>query len=213
MDSLICCGVYRTHDRREAQMVCSTCGDVQRHHDPEAGATQHLALGVTTRRPARYAYKRLTHFRMWLDRLEGRDIVPEKTLDAVRPILQAFGRATPERVRTILREVGDVGHLNSTASILLDVFGYTPFRLEASVRADLESMFMDIEAAFLEVRGLRKNMLSYSFVLTRMLELLDVDARFEEIKQMKHPGKIVDADALWQRICGRLGFPYHDSFK
>ena len=213
MGELRCCGVYRTHDRREAQMVCSVCGDVQRHHDPEAGAAQHVALGISSRKPMRYAYKRLTHFRMWLDRLEGRDVVPEKTLEVVTPILRAFGEASAERVRCVLRECKDVGHLNSTPSILLHVFGVQPFRLEPAARADLESMFQDIEACFLRVRGKRKNMLSYSFVLTRMMELLDIDAHFSEIKQMKHPAKITQADALWLRICEEMGFPFHESFK
>lgn len=194
-------------------MVCSVCGDVQRHHDPTADEAQHLALGISMRRPQRYAYKRLTHFRMWLDRLEGRDEVPERTLTLVAPILRAYKEVTAERVRCVLRECRDVGHLNSTASIMLHVFGTTPFRLKDSVRADLESMFMDIETAFLQVRGGRKNMLSYSYVLTRMLELLGVHARFTEIKQLKHPSKVVEADELWQKICGELDFPYHASFK
>jgi len=213
MGSLRCCGVWRTHDQREAQLVCTVCGDVRVFHDPSAASEHSASMGTMMSRPQRYAYKRITHFRMWLDRVEGRDTIKEEVLWVISPILRAFGKADASRVRSVLRECKVVGHLNSTPAILWHVYGVRPFQLEPTVRANLESMFQDIEAAFHRVRGTRKNMLSYSFLMTRMMELLGVDADFEEIKQMKHPSKIMEADLLWSKICHELEFPFHASFK
>lgn len=212
---MICCGVPRVLHEAEATAVCTVCGDVVTHQDEDVAAADHAFLRTSVKNRERYAYKRVTHFRLWLERVQGLDYVPPNVVADVRRVVSQYpiARVGPGRMRSVLKELGHTAYFNSIPAIRWQLYAVAPFRLTPSQRADIESMFHDIEASFTRVRGDRTNMLSYSFLLRRMLELLDIDATFDDIKELKHEVKAREVDDLWRLICDDLGFPYIETSK
>ena len=211
---MMCCGAWRVLDPKEATAVCTVCGDVV-PHQPEEVDRHTMNAATSVRRKAKYVYKRLGHFRLWLDRLQGLDHVPDPVLADVHAHLASLPIAVPSaaRVRAALREVGRPEHFNSIPAIRWRLYCVAPFRLTQAQRCDVESMFYDVEEAFARLRGGRRNMLSYAFVLKRMLLLLGVECRLDDLKDMKHEGKIAEADELWAAICADLGFDFEPTPK
>lgn len=210
-----CCGP-RVVDASNATAVCTRCGDVQPYQDTDAAAEDHAHLRTSVRNRERYAYKRVTHFRLWLERLQGLDHVPRNVIDDVRRVVRQYPikRADATRIRSVLKELGHTSYFNSIPAIRWQLYAIKPFRLDLEQRADIESMFYDIEDSFRRVRSdKRTNMLSYSFLLRRMLELLDIDACFDDIKELKHETKAREVSELWQDICTDLNFPFIESSK
>ena len=212
--ALKCCGEWRVLHPAEATAVCTVCGDAI-PHQPESVDRETANAATSVRARTKYIYKRLGHFRVWLDRLQGLDNVPPHVVEAVHAHLASLPVAVPSaaRVRSALREVGHPEHFNSVPALRWRLYCVAPFRLTQAQRCDVESMFYDVEQAFATVRGARRNMLSYAYVLKKMLLLLGVECRLDDLKDMKHEGKVAEADALWEAICVELGFPFEPTPK
>lgn len=207
-----CCNEWRVRDEKNAVAVCTKCGDCISYQDPAAANAHHEQLHVSTKLQVRYAYKRLTHFRLWLQRVQGLDDICPEAFKKIHRILQAYEPPhTSERIRRVVRECGYNEYYNSTAAVARRM-GIPVQTFSANELSGLESMFHDIEESFARMRCYRQNMLSYSFILQRMFELLGITLTFDCIKEMKHPDKIHAADEVWKGICMDLDFPYHATY-
>ena len=200
------CNEWRVEDTQTATAVCPKCGDVQPYHNPapyEALSAQDQS-NCSVRRQ-RFMYKRLSHFRMWLDRLQGRDHVPAAVLRVVRAQLAVMPikRAPPSRLRAILKETGHSAYVNSLPSLFKLLYNETPARLTPTECLEAESLFQEIEQCFVDnivPAHPRKNLLSYSFLLREILQLLGVVERFPYLKELKHVDKRREAAEVWEMI-------------
>lgn len=57
-------------------------------------------------------------------------------------------------------------------------------------------------------RPMRKNMLSFKYVLYKLYQLLDMKNELEEIAMFKTEEKIVYHDNMWKMICEDLNWKY-----
>jgi hypothetical protein len=70
-------------------------------------------------------------------------------------------------------------------------------------------MFCLIQGPFLRFSPLqRKNFLSYSFCLHKMMQLLDRDEYLESFPLLKSREKLHQQDVIWQKICEDLGWDF-----
>jgi hypothetical protein len=54
----------------------------------------------------------------------------------------------------------------------------------------------------------RKNFISYSFVLYKVFELLDLDEYLKFFPMLKSRSNLVKADELWQKVCEECGYEF-----
>ena len=76
------------------------------------------------------------------------------------------------------------------------------------------SMFYNIQDPWeLYKQPERKNFLSYSYVLHKFCELLELDHLLDHFPLHKDPNKIMENDQIWEKICKYLNWEYISSFK
>lgn len=134
------CGEWRRLDGNRATGVCVVCGDSIPWQDEDVQALDMIYNGTVVNNRQRYAYKRISHFRIWLDRLEGRDEIPSCVLALLTHALGELPikRPSSDRIRAVLREIGKPRYYNSIPAIRRALYNEPPERLSAHTRADIE---------------------------------------------------------------------------
>ena len=73
----------------------------------------------------------------------------------------------------------------------------------------LRNMFKEIQVAFMKhCPENRKNFLSYSYVLHKFCELLELDHLLEYFPLLKSREKLQQQDVIWKKICQELEWQY-----
>jgi hypothetical protein len=70
-------------------------------------------------------------------------------------------------------------------------------------------MFRDIQEPFMRhCPPNRKNFLSYSYVLHKFCQLLELDEYLPYFKLLKSTEKLRDQDRIWMKVCEELKFQF-----
>lgn len=199
------CDVWRIEDPRTATIICPMCGDSQPYQNTELLESEVLFSGHSSVQRNRFMYKRLTHFRIWLDRLQGRDSIPASVAHRIQTYLNCLPikQVSDQRLRKILKELHLSEHVNSIPAILHKLYGVEPATLSPSEQLQAETLFHDIEYCFennIKQNHPRKNMLSYSYMLQEILSILGVSDRFPHLKELKHEDKKREVQEVWEMI-------------
>ena len=76
------------------------------------------------------------------------------------------------------------------------------------------SMFLKIQEPWEEFKKPeRKNFLSYSFILYKFCELLELDHLLKYFSLHKDTNKIIEDDQIWKKICAKIHWQYLPTFK
>lgn len=77
---------------------------------------------------------------------------------------------------------------------------------------ELRVMFKEIQIPFMKCcpKG-RKNFLSYSYVLHKFCQLLELDHVLASFPLLKSREKLQQQDIMWEQICNDLGWEFHRS--
>ena len=59
----------------------------------------------------------------------------------------------------------------------------------------------------------RKKFLSYSYILYKFCELLELDDLLEYFPLLKSPEKLKEQDQVWKKFCGYLKWEYYPTFR
>lgn len=207
-------------DVRQAQQVCTSCGDVTPWHDERGAAAQHRWLGTSVMKGGSYSYKRQNHLFSWILRIQAKEstAVPEEHMAAVRGELEKMQlscsdptKVTPKRVRAILKKLKLPKYYNSVHMIRYLVCGHRPPQMTEEQEREVMSMFDDVVDIYttLQKRGVvkRSNMLSYSYTLMKMLELLgpEYDKFLPQLTLLKHRERLRDQEEIWRLVCEASG--------
>ena len=207
----------------EGVVICGTCGEVLEHDQQENQEPVHVMDSVSTRFRSRRASnkrefspstrKQQTHFRLWLKRVQAKDV----------------SRLSGEQRQIILAECQrrrvDVTSLDfeTTKSILRHLkmkrsgsfaYGVTKqfnpdFQGICALSRDHEDemmeMFGKIQEAFPAIRGRRSNMLSYRFIIKKLFEAKQWFDLAEAVPTFKSAERLYEQDRLWKRLCPLIG--------
>ena len=78
-----------------------------------------------------------------------------------------------------------------------------------NMKSNYEIMFKEIQKPFLEHCPVnRKNFLSYSYVLHKFCELLELDHLLEHFPLLKSREKLQQQDRIWEKMCNTLQWQY-----
>lgn len=210
------CNASRILDPSNASMVCPTCGVSVPYMEI---TTMSFNERVTAEVVSPCAYKRTNHFSEWLNSLQAREstVIPEDVIQAVRAEFKkarATQRSdiTPTRVREYLRKLRLNKWYEHKHAICNALNGAPAPRLPAALEARLKTMFTEIQQPFDRwvkiVAPERKNFLSYSYVLYKMVQLLGEDEYLEYFPLLKSKEKLYKMDCIWKKICGDLGWEF-----
>lgn len=162
-----------------------------------------------------YAYKRMNHFNEWLNQVQGKettDIPPEvydRILVEIRKLkINNIATIQHATIKGILKKLKVNKYYEHIPHILNRLNGKPVMQLPLELEERLRTMFRQIQAPFLKHSPLRKNFLSYSYVLHKFMQLLEEDKYLHAFPLLKSREKLHIQDTIWQKICTDLDWQY-----
>lgn len=209
------CNVAREEISSEGILVCPKCG------------SEEYALVVSDfpsfRDPPKernnYAYKKINHLNEILNQFQAKEstIIPEEVMNEV--ILEIRKRRianiadlTEDDIRQILKKLNRSKYYEHRAHILSRLNGNPPPTITPEIEEKIRAMFQDIQAPFLlYCPNDRTNFLSYSYILYKFFELLELDEYKVFFPLLKSRDRLIAHDIIWKKICDYLQWEFISS--
>jgi uncharacterized Zn finger protein (UPF0148 family) len=209
------CNVAREEISSEGILVCPRCGG------------EEYALVVSDfpsfRDPPKernnYAYKKINHLNEILNQFQAKEstIIPEDVMNEV--ILEIRKRRitniadlSEEDIRQILKKLNRSKYYEHRAHILSRLNGNPPPTITPEIEEKIRTMFQDIQAPFLlYCPNDRTNFLSYSYILYKFFELLELDEYKVFFPLLKSRDRLIAHDQIWKKICDYLSWEFISS--
>jgi hypothetical protein len=206
------CNVAREEISSEGILVCPSCG------------SEEYALVVSDfpsfRDPPKdrnnYAYKKINHLNEILNQFQAKEstIIPEEVMNEVileikKRRIDNIADMSEEDIRQILKKLGRSKYYEHRAHILSRLNGNPPPTITPEIEEKVRAMFQEIQAPFLlYCPNDRTNFLSYSYILYKFFELLDLDEYKVFFPLLKSRDRLIAHDTIWAKICDYLNWEF-----
>ena len=204
------CNIEKILNIAESSYICQECGDME---------TIILDEDVQIRDYS--PYKRLNRFREWLNAFQAKqsleiedqiykDIIEELNRKRITD-LSTLDRA---KMRLILKKLKYNNLYEHIHYIINKLSGLPPPKITRDMEKMFIKMFLMIQDPWMKHKPIdRKNFLSYSFVLHKFCELLELDHLLECFPLHKQLDILMENDSIWKKICNDLNWDFISSFK
>ena len=204
------CNIEKILDMNVSAFVCQCCGD-----------SESVILDEDKQIKDYSPYKRLNHFREWLNQFQAKqspDIPDYIFCDILKELnknrIIDLSVLNKKIMKTILKKIKYNIYYEHIAYIINKLNNLPPPKITVDMEKIFISMFYKIQEPWLKYKHTdRKNFLSYSYVLYKFCELLELDHLLECFPLHKDPDKIMENDQIWKKICKYLNWEYIPSFK
>lgn len=213
-DTCCVCGGPVLIVEQKASLCCSVCGISKPFIDMTV--VQSLQRGDVEF--VSQSYKRANHFLEWLNSIQAKSsfVVPDDVIaQIIRHLVQSGVRAasgvTCENVRQALKNLRLRAYYEHVCQIACRISGGAPPRFRPEIEERLRLMFLAVQQPFERARGLRKNFLSYSYILMQFLWLLGIDIDSVPrlaFTMLKGPDKLEKQNAIYREICRELDWSF-----
>lgn len=207
------CNKELVYIRKDAERVCPDCG--LSHPYQEMTREDCIRQGYVSH--TTYMYKRQNHFKTWLKRTQGKetttiddDVVASVRLELKKQRVEDVSTVSHTKVREILKKLRLNKHYNNCVQITSIITGVTPPQMTNEQELALLQMFDVIQQPFQEIiqSEPRQNMLSYSFLIHKFLEIMSWDEYLPYFPLLRSVDKIQYQDWIWRKLCNKVGFEY-----
>jgi RNA polymerase-binding transcription factor DksA len=163
-----------------------------------------------------YAYKRINHFNEWLAQFQAKEStdIPSEVFDVILVELKKerildTNNIKQTKIREILKKLKLNKYYEHVPHIINRLNGQNAPVMNREVEEKLRYMFKEIQPSFQKhcPEG-RNNFLSYSYVLYKFCELLELDEYLPCFPLLKNRDKLYVQDKIWQQICADLSWEY-----
>ena len=163
-----------------------------------------------------YAYKRINHFNEWLAQFQAKESteIPQEVYDAICAELKKerildYRTLARQKVREILKKLKYNKYYEHVPHIINRLNGQNAPVMSREIEEKLRYMFKEIQPAFQKnCPKDRSNFLSYSYVLYKFCELLDLDEYLPSFPLLKNRDKLYIQDKIWELICRDLQWQF-----
>jgi len=166
-----------------------------------------------------YAYKRINHFKEWLNQIQGKETtdVPDSVYDSI--MLEIRKEKIPNlanlkiaKVKAILKKLKINRCYDHVPHIIYRLNGIPVPHMSPELEERLCHMFYQIQVPFMRhAPPKRKNFLSYSYVLHKFMQLLEQDQYLPSFPLLKSRIKLHNQDITWKKICDDLNWEFYKS--
>jgi len=196
----------------EAVFTCTQCGyqefvlvdsDKPSYKDPP-------------REVSYYAYKRINHFNEWLAQFQAKESteIPQEVYESICAELKKerildYRTLSRQKVREILKKLKYNKYYEHVPHIINRLNGQNAPVMSREIEEKLRYMFKEIQPAFQKhCPKDRSNFLSYSYVLYKFCELLELDEYLSSFPLLKNRDKLYVQDKIWEKICEDLAWQF-----
>lgn len=163
-----------------------------------------------------YAYKRINHFNEWLAQFQAKESteIPQEVYDAICAELKKerildYRTLARQKVREILKKLKYNKYYEHVPHIINRLNGQHAPVMSREIEEKLRYMFKEIQPSFQKnCPKDRSNFLSYSYVLYKFCELLDLDEYLPSFPLLKNRDKLYIQDKIWELICQDLSWQF-----
>lgn len=205
------CNIQQICLQQESVMLCPNCG------------AQELLL-IEQNRPlfrqqskeaSHFSYRRINHFREWCSQVQGKestdipDEIFEKILQEIKKEkIMDTTKISYTKMREILKRLRINKYYEHINYIINRINGVPTPHFTPELEDKLCSMFKEIQGPFLKHRPKdRKNFLSYSYVLYKFFQLLNMENYLKFFPLLKSREKLYVQDQIFKAICEDLKWP------
>jgi len=206
------CNIAREELSDEGILVCPKCG------------SQEYMLVVSDfpsfRDPPKernnYAYKKINHLNEILNQFQAKEstIIPDDVMHEViceikKRRIQNIAELNEIGMREILKKLNKSKYYEHAAHILSRLNGNPPPTITPEIEEKIRAMFQEIQAPFLlYCPDDRTNFLSYSYILYKFFELLELDEYKMYFPLLKSRDRLISHDLIWKKICDYLKWEF-----
>ena len=196
----------------EGKMICEICGDENKilidsdkpsYKDPP-------------REISYFAYKRINHFNEWLAQFQAKEStdIPKEIYDEILIELKKerilnVNTLSQKKLREILKKLKKNKYYEHIPHIINKLNGIPPPIMTRKTEEELRRMFKEIQIPFQNHCPVeRKNFLSYSYILHKFVQLLELDEFIPCFVLLKSREKLHQQDVIWKNICEELKWEF-----
>ena len=196
----------------DSLLICEKCG----YTNNIIINSEKVSYKDPPRESSYFAYKRINHFNEWLAQFQAKETtdIPEEVYSGIIKELDKnkfidISDISYKNMREILKKLKFNKYYEHIPHIINIVNGKKAPILTRQYGEQLRMMFKEIQTPFMQhCPENRKNFLSYSYVLHKFCELLELDELLVYFPLLKSREKLQQQDKIWEKICGSLRWQY-----
>jgi len=199
---------------RTASRSCTRCGAVHKWQCPMATSLDLLWSDSSIAKHSGYSYKQSNHMWSWILRIQGKETVdiPPELLDRLMAEFRKTGvtraTVTPAKIRQGLKNLKAPRYYNHVHTLQHMLFGVLPPQMTDEQERSIMAMFNDIIVVYARLKKRsnmrRVNMLSYSYILRKIMEMLGYDEFLGQLVMLKHRDRLQEQERIWGLICDEI---------
>jgi hypothetical protein len=196
----------------EGKLICTKCGD----ESSILIDSDKPSYKDPPREVCYFAYKRINHFNEWLAQFQAKestdipqDVYNEILVELKKERLTNMNELTTSKLREILKKLKKNKYYEHIPHIINKLNGIPPPVMSRETEEELRRMFKEIQVPFHKFcPENRKNFLSYSYVLHKFVQLLELDEFLPCFMLLKSREKLHQQDKIWKDICKYLNWQF-----
>lgn len=211
------CGFEMLLQQTTGSLVCLGCGyQEQILVDSDKPSYKDPPKEVTS-----FCYKRINHLNECLAQFQAKETtdIPEELYNEIfgeikKERIKNMENITPAKLKDILRKLGRAGYYEHIPYIINQLNGLPPPVISPEVEEIIRNLFKKIQEPFERNRDStfsmkkRKNFISYSYVVYKLFELLELDEYLPRFQLLKSPYKMYQQDIIWKKICKEVQWEF-----
>ena len=209
------CNVAREELSEEGILVCPKCGS----EEYMLVVSDFPSFRDPPKERNNYAYKKINHLNEILNQFQAKEstIIPEEVMNEVvleikKRRIKNVAELTEKDMREILKKLNRSKYYEHATHILSRLNGNPPPTITPEIEEKIRTMFQEIQAPFLlYCPDDRTNFLSYSYILFKFFELLELDEYKVYFPLLKSRDRLIAHDFIWKKICDYLRWEFIQS--
>ena len=196
----------------DGEIMCKECG----YTEDIMIVTEKSSFNDPPREVSYFAYKRINHFNEWLAQFQAKETteLPDTIYRDVYDELSKnidfdIKSINYKSIREILKKLKYNKYYEHIPHLINVLSGEKAPKLSRRSEEMLRSLFKEIQIPFMDnCPQNRKNFLSYSYVLHKFCELLELDHLLPFFPLLKSREKLQQQDQIWEKMCKDLKWQY-----
>ncbi len=209
------CNIAREELSEEGILVCPKCGS----EEYMLVISDFPSFRDPPKERNNYAYKKINHLNEILNQFQAKEstIIPDEVMNEIiceikKRRIRNIAELTEKDMREILKKLNRSKYYEHATHILSRLNGNPPPTITPEIEEKIRNMFQEIQAPFLlYCPDDRTNFLSYSYILFKFFELLELDEYKVYFPLLKSRDRLIAHDEIWKKICDYLRWEFVQS--
>lgn len=163
-----------------------------------------------------FCYKRINHLNEFLAQFQAKettdipeDVYNEILMEIKKERITNMALITPEKMRELLKRIRKNDYYEHIPYIINQLNGLPAPVIAPEIEEIIRGMFKAIQIPFEKYcPPKRKNFLSYSYIMYKFFELLELDEYLQCFQLLKSRTKLHQQDQIWKNICSELNWQF-----